>query len=608
MCGIVGYVCNKKHAAKAFELFTRLMEESQVRGKHASGIAWVERERLWVHKEPVPSRTLVRTAWWQGVKAHAPTAIVGHCRYSTSGDWAANTNNQPLASARLALVHNGLVSMAERGRVEQQYKVRLRTANDSEVLLRRVEKAQGDVAKALEAVYRVEAPIFALGLLDAGGGLRVVRDHLRPLWLFRIEALGLTGFASTKDIVDRALKGLGLRYKAWAAEPYVVYGLAPKGAAALQHLPRAVPSEPRWKRPAVQHPMMAAARPPANLEYDKGRQFDHRLNLRKSFKQYCVAAIASEEIDPAYSMMTYLFERYELSLEQRLWICYLYGVFYHVGSVFLILQEFPDFAKVDLGRLTRWHTKHWRTLCYNSDRKWERGHLPEMVASYIEVIGSQAPDAQQKFFAGLLTANGDRVVNFHSVTTALRNLVRFGRYSCYIYTEALMRCVGLPLEADTIFLKEADSPRHGLCIVLGKPGWAKGTLTKDQWAWLEAGADKLLREIQSSYPKLLMDHFYFESTLCSWKGYWRPKKGRYLGFYHDRVINEIEKTRATPVAVGVDWDVLYQFRRETIIPEYLGELAEPPRTGVYKPWEHVLRDTGRMVGLWPIVQRGLLVK
>lgn len=604
MCGVAGYVCNKKHAARAFAVFTRLMEESQVRGKHAAGVSWAKAGQLETWKQPVPAKQLVQTAEWEVLRQTPPTAILGHTRYSTSGNWHDNDNNQPLASAQLALVHNGLVSMAERGRVERQYGVKLKTANDSEVLLRRVEKAQGDVVKALEAVYRVEAPIFALGLLDAGGGLRVVRDHLRPLWLVSVEALGLTGFASTRDIVDRAAKGLGLRYKVWAAEPYVVYGLSTKGVAALQRLPRAVPSEPRWKRPAVQHPMMAAAPTPLKLEYDKGRQFDHRLNLRKSFKQYCVAAVSTWEVDPNYPLLNYIFRRFELSKSQEYWVAFLYATFYHPGSVFYVLQEFPEFEKVDLERLKKWHAANWRSLQYNVDRKYEKGHFVEMFESYLTTVGSQTSNSQEEYFAPML--RGTPVENFHNVTAALRKLLRFGRYSVYIYTECLARCMGMPIKADTVFLKESDSPRAGLCKVLGKDAWTKGSLAKEQWLFLEAEATKLMREIQKEYPKLGMDHWLMESCLCAHKGYMRPRRGRYLGYYFDRMFHEINQMAELTTTSGIDWNVLLQFRKECIIPEYLGEFATPPRFKVEKTFEHVLRDTGRMLGLAPIKNRGVL--
>ncbi len=609
MCGIAGYKCSPRHAKKAFAVFTRLMTESQVRGRHAAGLSWVSGGAVTTYRVPRPVDDLVQSKVWGDLAQDAPTEVIGHARYSTSGDWQDNKNNQPVATASLSLVHNGLVSMASQEEFEKAYKVRTVSGNDSEVLLRRVEKARGDLARAFEAVYSVDPPIFACGLLNARGDITVVRDHIRPLWVFQIKKLGMTGFASTKDIIDRALAGLGLAYEAWAAEPYTAYRLTEQAVAKTQSLSFAVPSELRFERPPIEQPMMQHVKAtPAQTELDSPRhiQPDHRHNLRRSFKQYCVAAISTWEIDPNYALMNYLFRRFELSKSQEYWACFLYGTFYHPGSVFYVMQEFPEFEKVDLGRLERWHAANWRQLQYNTDRKYEKGHFVEMFESYREAVGGQHPTAQEDYFAGLLT--GTPVENFHAVTKALRRLWHFGRYSVYIYTECLARCMGMPLEADTIFLKESDSPRAGLCKVLGKDEWAKGSLVKAQWLFLEKEATKLMREIQKEYPDLGMDHWYMESCLCAYKGFFRPTKGRYLPYYLDRMEHEISQMRddAAELTSGVDWRVLSQFRRECIIPEYLGELANPPRTKVTKSMEHVLRETGRMLGLWPIKQRGLI--
>ncbi len=608
MCGIAGYKCAPKHANKAFAVFARLMEECQVRGKHASGLSWLSGSRVTTYRLPKPVEELVKTKLWRDLAEDAPSEAIGHARYSTSGDWHDNKNNQPVSTPALALVHNGLVSMAAQEDFEAAYGIRTVSGNDTEILLRRIERSRGNLVKAFEAVYKVAPPIFACGLLSVHGDVTVVRDHIRPLWLFQIKKLGMTGFASTEDIIVRALADLDYEYSLWEAEPYMVYQLTEKVVARLRRLPFAVPSELRFERPEIRtldgYGRAAPVKP--ELDSPKHKQFDHRKNLRRSFKQYCVAAISTWEIDPNYPLMNYLFRRFELSKSQEYWACFLYGTFYHPGSVFYVMQEFPEVEKVDLDRLKKWHADNWKQLQYNTDRKYEKGHFVEMFESYRDAVGGQHPTAQEDYFAGLL--GGTPIENFHNVTTALRKLLRFGRYSVYIYTECLARCMGVPLEADTIFLKESDSPRAGLCKVLGKDEWAKGPLGKMEWMWLEEEAGKLMREIQNEYPKLGMDCWFMESCLCAYKGYFRPTKGRYLPYYLDRMEHEIGQMRdgAADLTSGIEWKVLSQFRAETIIPEYLGELANPTRTKVTKELEHVLRDTGRMVGLWPIKQRGLI--
>lgn len=611
MCGIAGYkLRNARYVAQAFQLFTRLMEECQVRGRHASGVSWVRTGRVVTHKVPLPARELLASHFWGRLAQQAPTALIGHTRYSTSGDWQNNDNNQPVATTKLAVVHNGLVSMAEKRALESSYGVRLTTANDTEIILRRALAAKGDLPKALKQIYAVAPPIFACGFLDAHGRITVMRDHIRPLWLWQVPEWGLSGFASTRDIIMRATQGMSsLRQRSVVmeeAEPYVEYSVGPDGAQKLSTLAFKQPAEIRWRRPNLTNAMLHGwQKQKVTPKLDDGKkQYDHRKQLRRSFKEYCVASISTWEIDPNYSMLSYLFKRYELSKSQEYWWAWAYAVFYQPGTLFYFLQEFPEYEKVDRKRLDAWHKKNWRALQYNSDRKWAKGHLVEMFDSYVTLMGGQHPTAQEEFFTKLLT--GDPTKDFQTVTSELRRLLEFGRYATYIYTECLARCMGLPISADTFFLREADSPRHGLAIALGKPEWGKGSLTAEQWSYLEREGIKLMREVQQEHPKLGMDFWFMESCLCSWKGFFRPTRGRYVGYYLDRMHHEIEQMAAYPITSGVEWDVLKQFRKESFPPEYVGELAKPPRYKVEKAFEHVLRDQGRMIGLSPMIERGLL--
>ncbi len=613
MCGICGVRQLGHGDNRAAHLFEKLLVECQIRGRHSTGVATVVGNQVYSDKMTVAASDFVETTLWQDMKRQPILAFIGHTRYSTSGDVTVR-NAQPLNNRKLALVHNGLVSMAEQSEFERQYQMRTATSNDSEIILRAVMEAgqtepsfDNAVAYGLERVAEVEAPIYALGFLTANNGLTVVCDHLRPLWLFWHDEWEVVGFASTEDIIHRAMKAAGAHdYRVAKAVPYRIYRTVedvPWTFVTQVRTKTKTKSESRWPRPALRTlPCVGNSTP-------EGVGADHRTNLRESFKQYCVASVSTWEIDPNYALFNYLFRRYELSKSQEYWACYLYGVFYHPGTVFYVMQEFPEYEKVDLDRLKRWHAENWRALRYNTDRKYEKGHFVEMFESYKELIGSQTSTSQEDFFQHLLVKSDDyKVENWRRVERELRKLLRFGRYATYIYTEALARCMGMPIEADTMFLKEAKSSRMGLAIVLG---WdvervGEGKLTATEWDRLAGEGEALMHEIQDEHPELGMDHWFMESCLCAYKGYFRATKGRYLPYYLDRMLDEIGQLQHEPITSGIDWKVLYQFRRECIIPEYLGEYAKPKRWKVQKSMEHILRDTGQMIGLEPVIQRGLL--
>ena len=54
-----------------------------------------------------------------------------------------------------------------------------------------------------------------------------------------------------------------------------------------------------------------------------------------------------------------------------------------------------------------------------------------------------------------------------------------------------------------------------------------------------------------------------ETCLCSFKKIFREKHGRYLGYYLDRQAEEIMQCEKDGW-YGIDWDVLWQARNETI--------------------------------------------
>ena len=61
------------------------------------------------------------------------------------------------------------------------------------------------------------------------------------------------------------------------------------------------------------------------------------------YLEYHEQSYAAKDIDPAYPMLKYICDRFELNIEQRCWIAFLYGCTYCGPTVFYIYNEFPDF-------------------------------------------------------------------------------------------------------------------------------------------------------------------------------------------------------------------------------------------------------------------------
>jgi hypothetical protein len=81
---------------------------------------------------------------------------------------------------------------------------------------------------------------------------------------------------------------------------------------------------------------------------------------------------------------------------------------------------------------------------------------------------------------------------------------------------------------------------------------------------LEVEGALMLKETNNRFG-LDGDFYDMETCLCSFKKIFRDYEGRYLGYYLDRQAEEISRVQ-NDGWVGVNWDVYWQARRETIHP------------------------------------------
>lgn len=622
MCGIVGYKLTPgaSRCEKTGFLIEQLLVESQIRGRHAAGICWLDKDgNLQLLKRALAAREFVNISEWRNLMADPPDLAIAQTRYSTSGDWHEVANNQPLLERGLGLVHNGIVAMAAKGGTEERFGTQLVTENDSEVLLRKIlghhlrgASDESAIHSALEDIQRIEKPIFACGLLTSAGSLYAFRDDVRPLWLFSCPELGLQGFASTRQIVETAAFRAGItKLQVFQAVPGIVYDLNESSDSLSQHPGGGQAGDTPVLRPVTQvsgHSAHKAGCGAASFELDK----DFRLmeNRREGFVKYYAAQLATD-IDPAFPMMKAIFERYELSQEQRYYMAFLYAAFYHCASMFLFIQEFPDFEKIDIRRLREWHSRNWRLLQYQKDRRWNKGHLVEQIESYRQLVGSET---QHEFFSRLVVEN-DPTQTFRNVWDQLIKVHKMGRHSVYAWTETLIRCLNFPMECDDFFMAEAESSRNGLCYALGRDDLLTkhdkkvgdgSRISSQDILYLESELGALMEDIRFRYPGVPVDFMYVETCACAYKGLHQGR--RYLGYYLDRMAAEIRsgEIEMAEMSRGVDWDVLWEIRKEIFIPEYLGELQPEPWYAIRKELCSEFSRTGRLVNIGPLIRRGLL--
>jgi hypothetical protein len=136
------------------------------------------------------------------------------------------------------------------------------------------------------------------------------------------------------------------------------------------------------------------------------------------------------------------------------------------------------------------------------------------------------------------------------------------------------------------------SHRNGLLYALAQEHDLDRKLSRADYARLESQAREIIEETRNRFPELahVVDYFTMETCLCSFKKIFREHHGRYLGYYLDRQAEEIMQVEKDGW-YGIDWDVLWQARNETI------DLRLDDKRGINKERFSSFLRTGKLENL-----------
>lgn len=204
MCAIFGFV-NYKQALSRSDmkwLINRLSVESEVRGKDATGIAYVKRGELKVFKRAKPAHR---------VRLYAPddtVILTGHTRMTTQGNAKYNYNNHPFTGKTVdgafALCHNGILyNDDELAKSENLPKNKIET--DSYVAAQLIEKYGKLDFKTVAEMAEAVQGTFVFTILSDKNKLFIAKGD-NPLCLIHYKQLGLYVYTSTYEIMKNVLK------------------------------------------------------------------------------------------------------------------------------------------------------------------------------------------------------------------------------------------------------------------------------------------------------------------------------------------------------------------------------------------------------------------
>lgn len=179
----------------------------ETRGTDATGIAYNTNRGLQIYKRPLPAHYL---------RLRVPkdaNYIMGHTRMTTQGCEKRNQNNHPFygyAGGRpFALAHNGvLYNDHELRRQRKLPSTKIET--DSYVAVQLIEQSGQLSFTGLKQMAEAVEGTFTFTAMDHADNLYIVKGN-NPLCLYHWPKLGLYLYASTEDILQRALQDIRLK-------------------------------------------------------------------------------------------------------------------------------------------------------------------------------------------------------------------------------------------------------------------------------------------------------------------------------------------------------------------------------------------------------------
>lgn len=194
MCGLVGAILLEP-TEQDLELIKRCVLEASIRGRHATGFAWIHKNKIRIAKAPLPAPAFLEQfgSLEQLLNEDGNLYFIAHTRYSTSD----LKFNQPLGNEKFAIAHNGVVTQEPTAKWKSLYGYNCETGNDSELLLQALKKKQS----SLEQFPQCSAAVIEL---HSTKQIRAYRNGKRPLYFaFRKNGILMT---STANIGTRAGK------------------------------------------------------------------------------------------------------------------------------------------------------------------------------------------------------------------------------------------------------------------------------------------------------------------------------------------------------------------------------------------------------------------
>lgn len=271
--------------------------------------------------------------------------------------------------------------------------------------------------------------------------------------------------------------------------------------------------------------------------------------------------------DPGAALLRSMGQRWEWTQEQSYWSGLLYAATGSAPLTYYLMHQFPDASLAQLDRLGEWWEQEGGGVCAGLLGK--KTDLVGLIGRYRKWIGGKP---QSKRLEALWHQNPDKCYQRH-----LESLGRLTGLNVEAYLKALDRVTGYRLLPPAPALTTAPEISNGVAWVMGYDRWVIGKGSRHP---KRALPDLVITSLTQSLGALALEvkarerqrfnYWDFAEALAL---YDQQKRGQgWIGLSLDRLGEAIE-TMQQRVPVGVYWEALWEFRRETYPERWLREIT-----------------------------------
>jgi len=225
MCGIFGMINYSKENLTTWriqelqKLIANLLDESEMRGKDASGICILSEDKVSIFKDHIRGRDLKNYKLFKDVVDNINItnrfkSLLGHTRAQTKGDSRFNINNHPIIANKTIGVHNGIIGNDDLLFSKHKDKIVREGEVDSEIIFRLIDMYIAEGKSIEDAVKETSDQLLggyacAFINLDWSNYLTLFKGSTYPsIVIYTYNFDNLIVFASSSIILSNAIKDL----------------------------------------------------------------------------------------------------------------------------------------------------------------------------------------------------------------------------------------------------------------------------------------------------------------------------------------------------------------------------------------------------------------